>query len=100
MDLEIQSQHVTIEPAWRELIEHRAEALSERHPKLLRLHVTFRHDGHHRQGVEAVHVVANLAGDTLSVTKEKTETLDALHAALDALERELARHHGEHVRAS
>ena len=96
MDLEIQSQHVTVEPAWRDLVEDRADALAERYPKLLRLHVTFRHDGHHRRGVEGVHVVANHAGNTVSVTKEREDTLDALHAALDAVERELGRHHGEH----
>jgi ribosomal subunit interface protein len=92
MDLEIQSQHASVQPAWRDLIAERADALSERYPKLLRLHVTFKHDAHHRQGVEAVHVVANVAGSTLSVTKEKEDALDALHAALDVVERELGRH--------
>ena len=30
MDLEIQSQHVTLQPTWRDLIDDRAGALSER----------------------------------------------------------------------
>ena len=99
MDLEIQSQHVTLQPTWRDLIDDRAGALSQRYPKLIRLHVTFRHDGHHRTGVEGVHVVANVAGRTVSVSKEKADVLDALHAALDTLERELERDHDAHRRA-
>jgi ribosomal subunit interface protein len=95
MDIEIQTQNVDMQPEWRGLVEQRLERLAARYPELLRVHVTLRHGGHHRYGVEEVDVVANCAGATLRAAKEREQMRDAVHAALDALESALAAHHAE-----
>lgn len=95
MEIEIQSQHTEVLPAWRTVVEATAEKLASRFPEMLRLHVTFRHGGHHQHGDEEVHVLANTAGKVFSVTKRKELPLEALHASLDAIEREIVTHHQE-----
>jgi ribosomal subunit interface protein len=93
MDVEIQTQHIDMQPEWRAIIEQRLERLGARYPEILRVHVTVRHGGHHRLGTEEVDIVANCAGGTLRAAKQEGHVRDAVHAALDALERELAAHH-------
>jgi ribosomal subunit interface protein len=93
MDLEIQTVHVDMQPEWRALIEDRLGRLAARFPELLRAHVTLKHGGHHHLGSEEVDIVANCAGATLRAAKQEEYLRDALHAALDALERELVAHH-------
>jgi ribosomal subunit interface protein len=90
---QIQTQHVALQPEWRALIEERLARLAERYPELMHVHVTLRHDRHHRSGVEEVDVLATCAGITLRAAKQEEKMRDAIHAALDALERELAAHH-------
>lgn len=93
MDIEIQTQNVEMQPEWRALIDERLARLAERYPKLIRVHVTLKHGGHHLRGVEEVDIVATYPGATLRAAKEEEEMRDAVHAALDSLERELAAHH-------
>ncbi len=93
MDIEIQAQHVDMQPEWRRLIDERLAALGERYPELIRAHVTLKRGRHHRQGVEQVDVLANAAGRTLRASKQEEDMTAALHAALDSIERELAAHH-------
>jgi ribosomal subunit interface protein len=93
MDVEIQTQHVEMQPEWRALIDGRLARLAERYPKLIRVHVTLKHGRHHLRGSEEVDVVATCPGATLRAAKQEEEMRDAVHAALDALERELAAHH-------
>jgi ribosomal subunit interface protein len=93
MDIEIQTIQVEMQPEWRALIEGRLARLATRYPELIRVHVTLKHGGHHRVGAEEVDVVANCAGATLRAAKQEEHMRDAVHAALDALERELGAHH-------
>lgn len=97
MDVEIQAIQVDIEPEWRALIDARLARLAGRYPELMRVHVTLKHGGHHRVGTEEVGVVANCAGATLRAAKQEVHMRDAVHAAFDALERELAVHHEARV---
>jgi ribosomal subunit interface protein len=90
MDIELQSRNVDVQPEWRVTIADRLARLAERHPRLLRVHVTLEHDRHHRSGTERVAVVANCAGTTVRAAKDAERMADALHAALDALEHALA----------
>jgi len=76
-------------------IDARLARLGERYPKLIRVHVTLKHGRHHQHGAEEVDVVATYPGATLRAAKQEGEMRDALHAALDSLERELAQHHEE-----
>jgi ribosomal subunit interface protein len=95
VDLEIQTQHVAMQPEWRALIEERLLRLAERYPKLVRVHVTLKHGRHHLRGAEEVDIVATYPGATIRAAKQEEEMRDAVHAALDAFERELVKHHEE-----
>jgi ribosomal subunit interface protein len=95
MDIEIQTQNVEMQPEWSALIDARLGRLVDRYPKLIRVHVTLKHGRHHRHGAEEVDIVATYPGATLRAAKQEEEMRDAVHAALDALERELAQHHEE-----
>ena len=57
--------------------------------------MTLKHGRHHLHGAEQVDIVATCPGATLRAAKQEEEMRDALHAALDVLERELAAHHEE-----
>jgi ribosomal subunit interface protein len=93
MDIEIQTQHVEMRPEWRAIIDERLAHLAERYPRLIRVHVTLKHGRHHVGGVEEVDILASYPGATLRAAKQEEDMRDAVHAALDALERELASHH-------
>ena len=93
MDLEIQAQQLTLDPAWRDLIEGFAASIGERHPDMLRLHVTIKHTPKHRNGTETVTLLANSEGHMLRAEKTAESVRDAIHAAFDAFEVELERHH-------
>lgn len=95
MDIEIQTQHVDLQPEWRAFIDERLSRLLERYPKLIRVHVTLKHGPHHLHGAEQVDIVATCPGATLRAAKQEEEMRAALHAALDVLERELVAHHEE-----
>jgi ribosomal subunit interface protein len=90
---QIQTQHVTLQPDWRALVEERLQRLEERYPELIRVHVTLKHGRHHVHGTEEVDIVATCSGATLRAAKQEETMRDAIHAALDVLERELAAHH-------
>ena len=92
MDVEIQTQHIEMQPTWRALIDERLQRLAARYPRLIRVHVTLRH-GRHLRGLEEVAIVATCPGATLRAAKQEEDMRAALHAALDALDRELAAHH-------
>jgi CspA family cold shock protein len=98
--LEIQTQHIDLDPGWRDLIEKAVERLSTRYPEVLRLHVTLRHNPHHRHGVEEVTLVANVEGTTLRADKQDEQVRAALHEAFEALGVELERHHRERRRVT
>ena len=93
MDLEIQTQHLTLDPAWRELIEQSATNIAKRHPDTIRMHVTLKHAPHHRQGAEIVTVLANTEGRVLRAEKTGEYVHDAIRAAFEAFELELERQH-------
>ncbi len=93
MDIEIQARDIDIQPDWRSLIDERLARLAERYPRIIRVHVTLRHGRHHQQGIEEVDIVATCPGATLRAAKREEKMRDALHAALDAIEREAVGHH-------
>jgi ribosomal subunit interface protein len=98
MDIEIQTQHVVMEPAWRTLIEERLAHLADRYPRMIRVHVTLKHGGHHQHGTEEVDIVATGPGATVRAGKRGEDMREAAHAALDALERQLAEQRDEQQR--
>ena len=91
----IQTQNVTMQPEWRTMIEERVARIVERYPRLIHVHVTLKHGRHHLRGAEEVDIVASYPGVTLRAAKQEEDMRGAVHAALEAFERELARHHEE-----
>jgi ribosome-associated translation inhibitor RaiA len=86
-DLEIQTRRVTLDPAWRDSIEETIADLFDRHPQILRTHVTLTRAIHQKKERDTVSIVANAAGSVLRVEK-RSETMErALRAALAALGR-------------
>jgi CspA family cold shock protein len=96
MDLEIQAQHLTLDPAWRDIIEQTAANIAQRYPDTIRMHVTIKHAPHHRRGAEIVTVLANTEGRVLRAEKTSEYVHDAIRAAFDAFEIELERSHQQH----
>ncbi|HEX7126890.1 MAG TPA: HPF/RaiA family ribosome-associated protein [Thermodesulfobacteriota bacterium] len=92
MDVEIENQcrDIPLQESWRTLIDARVRDLETRYPRMVRLHVTLKHDRHHRQGADEVALLALMPGRTLRVDKVGEKMTDALHAAFEVLERELA----------
>jgi ribosomal subunit interface protein len=98
MDVELQTRDIAMQPEWRALIEQRLARLADRYPKLTRVHVTLKHGRHHLHGVEEADIVAACAGATVRAAKEEDQMRDAVHAALDVLESQLAVHHEQRRR--
>lgn len=90
MDLDITTRGTQLRPEWRDLIESRAERIAQRHARLMRLRVTLEGSRHHQEGAHEVRLSAALPGQILHASKAQPEMRDALHAAFEALERELA----------
>src|SRR5512134_3260387 len=96
MELQLQSHAIELDPASRELVEHSAARLDGRYPDfLLRLHATVRRTPHHRTGSHTVTLLANVKGGVLRAEKSAELPRQAIHAAFEALEHELRRHHDE-----
>lgn len=93
METEIQTQHIHMEPEWRALIDARLARLDEHFGRLIRVHVTLRHGGHHLHGTEEVAIVASFPGATVRAAKQKADMRDAVHAAFEAVEHALTAHH-------
>jgi cold shock CspA family protein/ribosome-associated translation inhibitor RaiA len=94
MDVEIENQcrDIVVQPEWRDFIDAQVRQLEARYPRMIRLHVTLKHDRHHRQGVDEVTVLALMPGRTLRADKVEERMTDALHAAFEVLDRELEEH--------
>jgi ribosomal subunit interface protein len=93
METAIQTQHVELPPDLRALIEARLARLDDHYARLVRVHVTVRHGGHHLRGTEEVAIVAACPGAVFRAAKQEENMRDAVHAAFEAIERELAGHY-------
>ena len=100
MHLEIQTQHLALDPAVRDLIEQTAADIAQRYPDTLRLHVTLKHAPRHRNRAETVSVLANAGGRVMRAEKTADYVRDAIHAAFEAFEVGLERHHQQRRQAT
>lgn len=91
IDLEIQGRQTDVDLRCRDLIEHQVAAWAERFPEVLRVHATLHHGRHHRLGADRIALVANYPGHVLRVEKQGEQMVDAVHAGLLAMGRELRR---------
>lgn len=86
-DLQIRGRNLEILPEWREKIEDTVARL-EKHSlePLLHLRVELIGTGHHRHGAFEIHLVASLAGQTLTVTRQGGFIPPLIVEAFDALD--------------
>jgi ribosome-associated translation inhibitor RaiA len=88
MDLDIQTEHVALNPEWDRMIEAWVRRCVKVHPEVVGLDFTLRHGELPRTG-EKVDIVATTRGRSLRAAARGELMAEALHDALDALEREL-----------
>jgi ribosomal subunit interface protein len=86
MDLDIQTEHVHLQPEWRRAIEDWVRRCARHHPDVRDVEVTLRHA--ERAGDE-VDAVATARGRTLRTARHAPQMSTALEEALAALEGEL-----------
>ncbi|MGE5175299.1 MAG: HPF/RaiA family ribosome-associated protein [Hyphomicrobiales bacterium] len=86
-DLEIQTRRVDLDPAWRARIEAEIAGVLDRHPQVLRTHVTLTRALHQKKERDTVSIVANAAGRVFRVEKRHDTMEGALRLALGAFAR-------------
>ena len=90
MNLDIETEHVIMQPEWHRMIDTWVARLSREHPEVAYVDVSLRHGDDGPQPREEVDVLA-IAGDhDLRVARRAETMTTALLDALNALERELA----------
>lgn len=87
MNVDIQTEHVAIRPAWHDMIVAWLDRCRRLHPDVVDVDLRLRHG---ESGPEAVDVVAVARGRNLRIAERATDMDAALYGALDAIERELA----------
>jgi len=88
MNIDIQTEHVAMQPEWRHMIDTWVERCRRYHPEVVCLDLNLRHGDTCRQGDE-VDVVALAGGRNVRAVRHAEGMAAALHEALDTLEHEL-----------
>jgi ribosomal subunit interface protein len=107
-DVHIKGRNVEILPEWRKKIEAELERLQKHSfETILHARVEVIGTGHHRHGAFEIHLAANVAGKTLTVTRQGEYVLPLIVEAFNALDRRLREHssqrqqqvkaHGEYI---
>ncbi len=91
MNVDIQTEHVTMRPEWHRMIDEWVQGCRIQHPDIVGIDVTLRH-GTTGQASEEVDVVAMARGRRLQAARHAYLMDVALHEALDDLESELLVH--------
>jgi cold shock CspA family protein/ribosome-associated translation inhibitor RaiA len=92
-DVHIEGRQVEILPEWREKIEEELARLQKHHhDPILHARVAIIGTAHHRLGAFEVHLVVNVAGDTITLIRQGDMVMPLLVEAFDALDRRLEQH--------
>jgi ribosomal subunit interface protein len=92
-DVHIKGRNVEILPEWRKKIEAELERLQKHSfETILHARVEVIGTGHHRHGAFEIHLAANVAGKTLTVTRQGEYVLPLIVEAFNALDRRLREH--------
>jgi ribosome-associated translation inhibitor RaiA len=91
VNIDIQTEHVRMQPAWHRMIDEWVARCRRQHSEVASVDVTLRHRDRSRPG-EEVGVVATARGRQLRGAARAGLMSVALHDALDAVERELLVH--------
>jgi len=93
LDIHIEGQHVEILPEWREKIDEELARLQKHYrDPILHARVEIIGTAHHRLGAFEVHLVAAVAGDTITLMRQGAYVLPLIVEAFDALDRRLHTH--------
>jgi len=89
-DVHIQGRNLEILPEWGDKIEAELARLQKHTSEpILHARVELIGTGHHRHGAFEIHLVASLAGETLTVTRQGEYVLPLIGEAFDVLDRRL-----------
>ena len=89
-DVHIKGRNVEILPEWQEKIEAELERLQKHsYEPILHARVELTGTGHHRHGAFEIQLVANVAGQTLTVARQGEYVLPLIVDAFNALDRRL-----------
>ena len=92
-DIHIEGRQVEILPEWRAKIEAELARLQEHyHDPILHARVEIIGTSHHRLGAFEVHLIANVPGDTITVSQQGDLVMPLVLEAFDSLDRRLRQH--------
>jgi ribosome-associated translation inhibitor RaiA len=102
MNVDIQTEHVTMRPEWHRAIDEWLGRCARQHPETRVLDVTLRHDQDAGTAPEEAEVLVTVNGRTLRAARHAELMSLAIRDALAAIESELLVHEavGRRVRAS
>lgn len=93
LDVHIEGRGLEILPEWREKIEEELARLQKHYLNpILHARAEIIGTAHHRHGAFEIHLVASVAGDTITVTRQGELVLSLIVEALDVLDRRLEEH--------
>jgi ribosome-associated translation inhibitor RaiA len=92
MNLDIQTEHILMQPEWHDQIDAWVVRCARFHPEVAGIDLTLRHGKSGQHPGEEVDVEATAGRRSLRVAKHAELMSVALHDALDALEHELLVH--------
>jgi ribosomal subunit interface protein len=89
-DVHIKGRNVEILPEWQEKIEEELAKLQKHtYEPILHARVELIGTGHHRHGAFEIHLVANVPGQTLTVSHQGENVLPLIVEAFNALDKRL-----------
>jgi hypothetical protein len=92
MDIDIETEHVVMQPEWHRMIDTWVTRCRKTHPEVAYVDLTLRHGEHGQDRGGEVDVVATAGGRNLRVARHGLTMSMALLDALGALEQELLVH--------
>ncbi len=93
LDIRIDGQNIEILPEWRAKIEAELARLQEHYcDPILHARVSVIDTAHHHLGAFEVHLVAGIAGDTITVIRQGELVHPLLVEAFDVLDKRLSEH--------
>ncbi|MBF0589495.1 MAG: ribosome-associated translation inhibitor RaiA [Magnetococcales bacterium] len=92
MDIKIEGRQVEIGNELRERIQKRMNNLDKRFGPLTHARMTVEKNPHHKQNPAMAKAVVNLAGKSITATKEAENIMAAVNETLDTLAHEVQEH--------
>ena len=90
LDVHIEGLHLEILPEWREKIDEELARLQKHYSApIQRARVVLIGTGHHRLGAFEIHLMAAIAGQTLTIKRQGAMVLPLIVEAFDVLDRRL-----------